>query len=152
MIRIVVARLLVGLLVAGLAGLVFGIVVAVGIIASNDLVTKGGALGPVELGMLGFPLGIALFGVPFCAVVCLTQARYQPWKAAPRLLAGALAGFAAGLATLSLPLGEWYSFQDYRGPGVLPAIGVWIVLATLGVYAAACTIRKQPRDAEAKII
>jgi hypothetical protein len=134
--------LLVAALVAGITGLAFGMVVAGGIIAGNDLIAKGGALAPLEIGATGFPAGVLLFGLPFFAVVCWTRARYRPWREVLRLSIGALAGFALAFGVMSLPLGEWYSFQDYRGPGPLPAIAVWVVLATLGVYAAACTIRK----------
>jgi hypothetical protein len=129
-------------LVAGITGLAFGIPVALGVIASNDLIAKGGALGPLAIGVMGFPVGIALYGLPFFAVVALSRAKRHPLRAVPRLALGAVLGFYAGLAALSLPLGEWYSFQDYRGPGMLPALGLWVALATLGVYAAACTIRK----------
>jgi hypothetical protein len=45
-----------------------------------------------------------------------------------------------------LPLREWYSFMDYRGPGPLPAIAVAIALVTLGAYLAARTApqRREP--------
>jgi hypothetical protein len=134
--------LLVAAFVSGVTGLAFGMFVAGGIIAGNDLIAKGGALAPIEIGAIGFPAGILLFGVPFLAVIYWTRARYRPWREVARLTIGALAGFALAFGVMSLPLGEWYSFQDYRGPGPLPAIALWIVLATLGVYAAACTIGK----------
>jgi hypothetical protein len=123
-VKAIVDRLSAALLVAGLTGLGFCIAVVLGVIASNDLLRTGEAFGPLGAGMLGFPVGILLFGIPFCAVVCLTRAKYRPWRAVPRLLAG---------------------FQDYRGRGMLPALGLWVVLATAGTYAAACTIRKIAR-------
>jgi hypothetical protein len=142
--------LLAAVLVAGLTGLAFGIPVAIGIIVSNDLLAKGGALAPLEIGAIGFPAGIFLYGLPFLAVVSLTRARHRPWRAVPRLLIGAIVGFCVGLGVMILPLGEWYSFQDYRGPGMIPALGVWVALATLGTYAAACTIRKDAPLQKAK--
>ncbi|HTA37546.1 MAG TPA: hypothetical protein VK760_00650 [Candidatus Acidoferrales bacterium] len=132
-------------LIAGITGAAFGMTVAAGIIVSNGLIARGGALAPLEIGALGFPAGIVLYGVPVFAVVWLSRAKERPLRAVPRLTAGAIAGFAIALAIMSLPLGEWYSFQDYRGPGMLPAFGLWVALATLGTYAAACTIRKNTR-------
>jgi hypothetical protein len=142
----IVECLLAAALVAGLTGLLFGVAVAIGIIVSNDLIAKGSVLGPLEIGAIGFPAGVLLYGLPFLAIVCFTRARYRPWRAVPRLLIGAIAGLVLGLGAMALPLGEWYSFQDYRGPGPLPALALCVVLASIGVYAAACTIR---RDAAA---
>lgn len=133
--------LLAAALVAGVTGLVFGVVVAISVIASNGLIATGGALAPLEIGAFGFPAGVLLYGLPLFAVFCWTRARYRPWRAVPRLLAGAVAGLALGLGVMALPLGEWFSFQDYRGPGPLPALAVCVVLATAGAYLLARTIR-----------
>jgi hypothetical protein len=138
----IVECLLAAALVAGVTGLAFGIPIAAGVIVSNDLIAKGGALGPLAIGALSFPIGILLYGLPFLAVICFTRVRHRPWPAVPRLLIGAVAGLTLGLGIMALPLGEWYSFQDYRGPGPLPALAVCVALATLGVYAAAITVTK----------
>jgi len=126
-------------LVAGLAGLAFGISVAIQTIVENGLMAGGGAMGPLAVGALGFPAGIVLFGLPLFGVISLTRVRYQPRRATVRLLAGAIAGLILTLCAGMLPLREWYSFMDYRGPGPLPAIIAAIALVTLGAYVAALT-------------
>ncbi len=134
-------------LVAGLAGLAFGISVAIQTIVENGLVASGLALGPLAIGLLGFPAGIVLFGLPLFAVVSLTPVKREPRRAALRLLTGAIAGLILTLLVGMLPLREWYSFMDYRGPGPLPAIVLGIALVTLGAYVAARTApQRRPRN------
>jgi hypothetical protein len=119
-------RVLAAGLVAGLAGLVFGLVVAIQVIVEDGLTARGEAFGPLAAGVAGFP-----------AIVSLTPAAREPWRAVPRLCAGAIAGLVVACGICLLPLGEWYSFMDYRGPGPLPAIALSTALVSLGAYISA---------------
>jgi len=130
-------RVLAAGLVAGLAGLVFGLVVAIQVIVEDGLTARGEAFGPLAAGVAGFPAGIVFFGIPLLAIVSLTPAAREPWRAVPRLCAGAIAGLVVACGICLLPLGEWYSFMDYRGPGPLPAIALSTALVSLGAYISA---------------
>jgi hypothetical protein len=133
-------RVFAAVLVAGLAGLAFGVFAAIGVIAENGLAADGRMLGPLAAGAAGFPAGVAVFGIPLLAIVFLTRIRLQPWRAVPRLLAGTVLGLAVACGICLLPLGEWYSFMDYRGPGPLPAVALSIAFVTLGAYLSARTM------------
>jgi hypothetical protein len=135
-------RVFAAVLVAGLAGLAFGLFVAIGVIVENGLAGNGRALGPLAAGAAGFPAGVAVFGIPLLAIVFFTRVRSQPWRAVPRLLAGTVLGLAVACGICLLPLGDWYSFMDYRGPGPFRAIALSIAFVTLGAY---LSVRTVPR-------
>jgi len=139
MVRWLASRVLVAMLASGIVGLAFGLVMAISVITTDHLsVSEYG--GPLAMGAIGFAVG-GVLGLPSSLlIVFATRARLQPWRAFPRLAAGGIAGFFAAFGIGALPLGEWYSFMDYKGPGPMPMVALWIALSTLGAFVASRTL------------
>lgn len=138
----VMERAAAALLIAGSTGTIVALVItAVGLAASwpDPRAVRAGDLigGLAGLCGFGFVYGAVAGTIPGTLVVCLSNAKYRPWRAGPILSAGTVAGALSGIC-----LSNWTPLLSVLDAVNVETIYVVPAFATLGGIVAALFVRK----------